>query len=156
MPFLNLLETAMNSFRIAIVGALLAATLGLDACTTMRGSSAMTASLSGASEVPPVAGSGYGSVDVKLNKETNLLSWTVTYAGLSGPATAAHFHGPAIAGANAGVVVPITGNLASPINGTATLTEAQVEALLAGSWYVNVHTVANPGGEVRGQVTLRP
>jgi hypothetical protein len=67
------------------------------------------------------------------------LTWTATYTGLSGPATAAHFHGPAAPGANAGVVLPFP-SAASPIQGTATLTEAQAIDLLAGRWYVNIHT----------------
>jgi len=94
-----------------------------------------------------------GTVEANLNKETNVLSWTVTYSGLSGPATAGHFHGPAIAGQNAGVVIPLDGNLASPIKGTATLTAEQVADLVAGKWYLNLHTAANPKGEIRGQVT---
>ena len=66
--------------------------------------------------------------------------------------TAGHFHGPAPAGANAGVVLPFTGSMASPIEGSATLTQAQVDQLKAGLWYVNLHTAAHPGGELRGQV----
>ena len=70
----------------------------------------------------------------------------------TGPATGAHFHGPAMPGANAAVVVPFTGPIASPITGTATLTDAQIADLSAGRWYINIHTAANPGGEIRGQV----
>ena len=84
--------------------------------------------------------------------DSKKLSWTGTYSGLSGPATAAHFHGPAEAGKNAGVAVPITPNT-SPLAGSATLTDAQAADLQGGRWYVNVHTAANPGGEIRGQLT---
>jgi len=140
-------------------GAMLVATIAVAGCamTPMASNTVnFVATLSGTAEVPPNGSTGTGTLEASLTKDTSVLRWKISYSGLTGPASAAHFHGPAMAGANAGVVVPITGNLASPINGTATLTEAQVEALLAGSWYVNVHTAANPGGEVRGQVTLRP
>jgi hypothetical protein len=73
---------------------------------------------------------------------------------LSGPASAAHFHGPAAPGQNAGVIVPFP-NPESPIRGEATLTEAQAADLLAGRWYVNVHSRAHPGGEIRAQVVAR-
>ena len=76
----------------------------------------------------------------------------MTYSGLSGAATAAHFHGPAAAGANAGPIVPISGSLASPITGNATLTDAQATDLAAGKLYFNIHTDANKGGEIRGQM----
>lgn len=116
---------------------------------------ALTTQLRAANEVPPNASQGSGSVDAVLNKDTNLLRWKVNYSGLSGPATAAHFHGPAPAGANAGVVVPWTGPIMSPMEGSATLTAAQAADLVAGRWYANIHTAANPGGEVRGQMTVR-
>ena len=64
----------------------------------------------------------------------------------------AHFHGPAEPGKNAGVAVPIT-PATSGSEGSATLTDAQTADLLAGKYYVNVHTEANKGGEIRGQVT---
>ena len=149
----------MNHFRTAIYSALIAAVLGLGACSMMQmmsGSSAMTGRLSAASEAPPVPGNASGTLDANLNKRTNMLSWTVTYSGLSGPVTGAHFHGPAMAGQNAGVAVPITGSLASPIKGDATLTAAQVAELMAGRWYLNLHTAVHPNGEIRAQVDSQP
>ena len=82
------------------------------------------ADLKGATEVPPNDSKGTGAVDATYDTTSKKLSWTVTYSGLTGPATAAHFHGPAAANANAPPVVPISGNLASPIKGDVTLTEA--------------------------------
>ena len=110
------------------------------------------ATLDAASEVPPKKSDGKGTMDGTIDTATKALSYTVTYSGLTGAATAAHFHGPAEPGANAGVMVPIAAPLASPIKGTATLTEAQLADFKAGKVYVNVHTAANPGGEIRGQV----
>jgi hypothetical protein len=112
------------------------------------------ANLTGAQEVPAVSTGGSGSLDASFDKGTRKLTYTVTYSGLTGPATAAHFHGPAAPGQNAGVVVPFP-NAANPIRGETTLTEAQAADLLAGRWYVNVHTAAHPGGEIRGQVAAR-
>lgn len=112
----------------------------------------LSGQLSGASEVPANASAGAGSVAATLNKENNELKWTVNYSGLSGPALAGHFHGPAAAGQNAGVALGFKGSVESPIMGQATLTPEQVQDLLAGKWYVNVHTKANPGGELRAQV----
>lgn len=101
---------------------------------------------------PGVASSGKGTATASLDTNTKTLTWTVDYSGLSGPATAAHIHGPADPGANAGIVVPFTGNLASPIKGSTTLTDAQMAQLEAGKWYVNIHTEANKPGEIRGQL----
>ena len=110
------------------------------------------ADLSGASEVPPVTSAGKGAATASLDTATKTLNWTVTYSGLSGPATAGHIHGPAAPGANAGVLVPFTGALVSPIKGSATLTDAQISDLQAGRTYVNLHTADNKGGEIRGQL----
>ena len=116
---------------------------------------AFTTQMRGGNEVPANASTGTGQVDAVLNRDTNLFRWKVSYSGLSGPATAAHFHGPAIVAANAGVVLPWSGQIASPMEGSATLTAAQAADLLAGKWYANIHTAANPGGEIRGQMTPR-
>jgi hypothetical protein len=110
------------------------------------------ASLDGKSEVPATTSSGTGTADIDYDPASKKLSWKVTYSGLSGPATAAHFHGPAEAGKNAGVAVAIPNAGTSPAEGSATLTDAQAADFLAGKYYVNVHTQANPGGEIRGQV----
>ncbi len=110
------------------------------------------ATMSGKSEVPPTSSTGSGDVLATLNTDTKQLSYTMTYMGLTGPATAAHFHGPADAGQNAGVAVPIGNNPPSPSSGTVTLTDAQMKDLEAGKWYANVHTADNKGGEIRGQL----
>lgn len=109
------------------------------------------ASLKASSEVPPTDSKGSGTLSATYNTTTKQLTYSATYSGLSGPATAAHFHGPAAAGANAGVAVPTTVS-PSPIKGTATLTDAQAADLAAGKMYFNIHTAANKGGEIRGQV----
>jgi CHRD domain len=113
----------------------------------------MKATLDGKSEVPPNASPAKGNADIDYDAASKKLSWKLTYSGLSGPATAAHFHGPAEPGKNAGVAVAIPNATSSPAEGSATLTDAQAADLAAGKYYVNIHTAANPGGEIRGQVT---
>ena len=108
--------------------------------------------LSGASEVPPVQSQGSGAAAVNANPATKGVSWSVTYSGLSGPPAAAHIHCGAAAGANAGVAVDLGKNLASPIQGSGTMTDAQMADLQAGKCYVNIHTGNNKGGELRGQL----
>ena len=114
-----------------------------------------TVPLSGAQQVPPVETKGHGLAHLTYNAATRMLSWSVSYSGLSSPVTMAHFHGPAPAGKNAGVVVWISkkgSKVRSPIKGSATLTPAQAQEMMAGDWYVNVHTKKHPAGEIRGQV----
>ena len=111
----------------------------------------MSATLGGGKEVPPNSSSGSGIAAIKLDGD--VLSWVITYSGVTGPVTGAHFHGPAAANANAGVIVPFAGSLGSPITGSQKLTAPQIAGLRSGLWYVNLHTSAFPGGEIRGQVT---
>jgi hypothetical protein len=113
----------------------------------------LKATLKASDSVPPNNSNGTGSLQGSYDTANKQLTYTVTYSGLTGNATAAHFHGPADPGKTAGVVVPVQGGVASPIKGTATLTDAQATDLLAGKWYFNIHTEANKPGEIRGQVT---
>jgi CHRD domain len=116
-------------------------------------SSTFKATLNGASEVPPNTTAGTGEATITLDGDK--ITWNVTFSGLTGPATAAHIHGPAPAGKNAGVMVWLSEKgkpATSPLSGSATLTAAQVSDMTNGQTYVNVHTAANPGGEIRGQL----
>ncbi len=112
----------------------------------------MKATLDGKSQVPPNTTAATGTAELDYDPASRKLSWKLSYSGLSGPATMAHFHGPAEAGKNAGVAVPIPNAGTSPVSGSATLTDAQAADLVAGKYYINIHTAANPGGEIRGQV----
>jgi hypothetical protein len=152
----------INRLSLAAVSvAAAAAVLTISGCGMMKGGSstsnmvALSTQLRAANEVPPNASTGTGSVDAVLNKDTNQLRWKLNYSGLTGPATAGHFHGPAAVGANAGVVLPWPSPITSPGEGSATLTPSQAADLMAGKWYANVHTAAHPGGELRGQMMVR-
>ena len=141
---------------LAVVAAAL--TVALSGCGSMMPPAnmvALTTQLRSANEVPPVATSGGGSVDAAFNKDTMQLRWKVSYSGLTGNATAGHFHGPAGVGVNAGVALGWVNPITSGMQGSATLTAAQAADLMAGRWYANIHTAANPGGELRGQMMVR-
>ncbi|HSW21506.1 MAG TPA: CHRD domain-containing protein [Burkholderiaceae bacterium] len=147
----------MSPFRHA---ALIAGLFAFGACTTAQTTSSNTASLaarlSGASEVPPTPTNAKGNLQATLDKRNRVLNWTLQVSGLSGAPTAAHFHGPAAPGENAGVAAPITITGHPTDSGVVTLTAAQMDDLLAGRWYVNVHTAAHPDGEIRGQMMIGP
>lgn len=111
------------------------------------------AKIDAAQEVPTNDSKGSGTADLMYDTTSKNLTWTITFDGLTGPATVAHFHGPAEPGKTAGVALLIGQKPTSPVKGSATLTDAQAADLMAGRWYVNVHTEANKAGEIRGQVT---
>jgi Cu/Zn superoxide dismutase len=136
------------------VGGMIAAGLAFTAANAAT--TKLKASLTSAQEVPANDSKGKGSAEFTIDSATKEISWKVTFDGLSGDAVAAHIHGPADAGANAGVEVNIGkesgGGLKSPMEGKFTLTDAQLADVMAGKTYVNVHTAANKGGEIRGQI----
>lgn len=129
-----------------------AAAAALIAMPALAAEIKFTATLAAAEEVPPNDSPGTGTLEATFDDVTKVLKWTITYEGLENPATAAHFHGPAAVGETADPVIPIEGDLASPISGEATLTESQAAELTTGMWYFNVHTDEYPDGEIRGQV----
>ena len=117
--------------------------------------------LDGTQTVPqPVETNGTGTADLTYDPATKVLTWNVSFSGLTGPATMAHFHGPAPAGKNAGIEVWIStkGKMEapSPLVGQATLTDAEAADLMAGNLYINIHTAKYPNGEIRGQVVMPP
>jgi CHRD domain len=127
------------------------ATASLGVATAGAETVTLKADLKGSNEVPPNSSPASGTAQATLNTETKVLTWTVTYKDLTGPAVGAHFHGPSEPGKNAGIVLPFK-TVQSPIEGTATLSDTQAADLLAGKWYANIHTAANPGGELRGNM----
>jgi hypothetical protein len=143
----HILRPALTA--LAFAGALAFAVPATAAVTTYK------ATLTSAAEVPPNDSKGTGTVTATFDDATKKLSWKGTYANLSGTATAAHFHGPAEPGKNAGVLIPVFAGATakSPFEGEAVLTDAQASDLAAGRLYFNIHTDKNKGGELRGQVT---
>jgi CHRD domain len=132
---------------ISAVGIALAFTLTPAAAEVVK----YKAALNGPSENPPTTSKGSGSIEADYDSATKTLTWSGTYADLTGPETAAHFHGPAAMGTNAGVMVPVEAK-ASPFKGSAVLTAEQAKAFADGLIYFNVHTAENKGGEIRGQL----
>jgi hypothetical protein len=149
-------EEAMNKparfiGAIALVAGFGIATASLGITAASAETVKLKAELKGSNEVPPNASPASGTAEATLNTETKVLTWTVIFKDLTGPAVGAHFHGPFEPGKNAGIVLPFK-TTQSPIEGTATLSDTQVSDLLAGKWYANIHTQANPGGELRGNM----
>jgi hypothetical protein len=111
------------------------------------------ANLTAAQEVPPTKSTGTGSATAVLDTATHQLTVDMTFSGFSSAVTAAHIHGPAAAGKNAGVLVPLGNAPTSPVHVTAKLTPDQEKELANGMMYVNIHSKNNPGGAIRGQLT---
>jgi CHRD domain len=143
------MKTAKSVFRAVVtVCALTLVSVAAHAATIN-----LKADLKASAEVPPKDSAGTGSLTATLNTDTNLLTYHIEFSGLTGPVAAAHFHGPAAEGANAKPQLPIKETpITSPVDGKATLTAEQAKELVDGKWYFNLHTAANPGGEIRGQV----
>ena len=142
----------MRFIRNTITGITVAVALG--ATPSLAEMMSFKADLKGASEVPPTTSPGTGNLTATYDTSSTKLSWKGNLSGLRGNATAAHVLGPAEPGKNAAVMVPAPGTSTGAFEGTATLTDEQAKALTAGQTYFNVHTAANPNGEIRGQVEV--
>jgi Cu/Zn superoxide dismutase len=139
--------------RLLVSQALLVGAAVVFASSAQAQTKMFHATAAGTQEVPPVTGAGKATGMFTLNTATKELTWSVTYSGLSSDATAAHIHGPAASGANAGVEINLAAaGTKSPIEGKATLTDAQIADLEGGKTYLNIHTANNKGGEIRGQI----
>ena len=140
-----------KSVTLAAAGA-----LALGAASIMPGAAApmtISASLTPSAEVPaPKDAHGKGELTGTYDPATKTLTFSVTYSGLTGPATMAHLHAPAPTGKSADVEIPVKGAVESPIKGEYTLTDVQAKNLTDGMTYFNVHTKENPKGELRGQI----
>ena len=140
----------MIAIRTQFILALTAAGVFAASAPALAEMASYKADLAAASEVPPTTSKATGSVTATYDTASKKLTWKGSYTGLSGDATGAHFHAADV-GKNGDVAVAITPDK-SPFEGSATLTDAQAADLAAGKWYVNVHSKANPDGEIRGQV----
>ena len=112
-------------------------------------------------EVPANKSSASGTADVTYNKDTKMLTYTLNWSGLTGKATMAHIHGTAPRGTNAGVKHDLTNVLKKETSGSFTdsvkidASDIKEDSLLSGFYYFNIHTPANPGGEIRAQIEFK-
>jgi hypothetical protein len=136
-----------------------ASALGLLSAPAAATTWQLSAILDGAQEVPAVVTPATGSATITYDDVTNLLQWTISFQDLVGTTNNAHFHGPAAVGVPAGVRVGIpftAGVTADTLVGSATITDPFEAELLAGLWYINIHSTFKTGGEIRGQVNVVP
>jgi CHRD domain len=146
------LDKAISRRAVMVLAALfsVAGTVGLAQAAPVS----FSVALSGAQQVPPVQTPGSGTADITFDPATRVVTWSITYGGLSSDVTMAHFHRGA-EGKNGPIVIWLTphgGPVSSPITGSTTLTPVQAQNFEAGNWYINVHTRDHPAGEIRGQV----
>jgi hypothetical protein len=120
----------------------------------------IAAYLSGGGEVPANNSPAKGVMEGTFDTDSNTLTWTVTYSGLSSGPIGAHFHGPVsylglTPEENAPIQVATPGDLASPFRGEAKIDNDQAKDLKDGRWYFNLHSKNFPAGEIRGPVIRR-
>jgi hypothetical protein len=140
----------LRLFQILMVAALLFTAVSCKDDDDPDPTIEFAATLSGANEVPPNASTATGSATLTFNENTKMFTVDVTFTGLT--PTAAHIHLGA-AGTPGNVVFGFPPPIASPINYTSVPLDAAQEAdLKAGLYYVNIHTEAYQGGEIRGQL----
>jgi hypothetical protein len=113
--------------------------------------------LNGANEDPPQTTDATGTMNVHYDKGTKILMVTVNWTNLSADPVAAHIHGTAPKGVNAGVKVDFSSDVTTASGNVmkhVTVDEVAIkeDSLLAGFYYFNIHTPQHPGGEIRGQI----
>ena len=133
------------------VVAALAVSMMFAAATAQAEMMKFTTEMTGTAAVPPTDSAATGTAEVTLDTEAKTVTWVYTHTGLSGDMTAAHIHGPATVTEAAPPVIDTT---TETMKGTAPITDAQAAELIAGKYYLNVHTEKFPDGEIRGQLVL--
>ncbi|HMS55306.1 MAG TPA: CHRD domain-containing protein [Fimbriimonadaceae bacterium] len=116
------------------------------------------AHMDGLQEVPPNASPGFGMVTGTVDDATGAVTLIGDYNNMLANVTAAHIHGAAAPGSNAGVILGLThtGGTSGTLTGNGNISLAHVTNMMNGLTYVNVHTSAFPGGEIRGQIAIVP
>lgn len=139
-------------FPALLLGAL--AALSFASPASALGIQVYHVTLNSAEEVPPNGSTGTGPCVVSLNDVTGFVSVSGSFTGLTTSAVAAHIHGPAVPGVNAGVLVGLTATSATSgtISGSGTLSPANITNMLNGLMYLNIHSTMFPGGELRAQI----
>ncbi len=141
--------------RAAIIGALVMGALAAGAPAAGEVLH-FRAVLTGAAETPPNVGRGTGLAEITLDTDSRMLAWRVTYAGLTGPVTGAHFRTPPEPGSALGSTMDFARPLVSPILSSARLNDIEIGDLRAGLWSVNLLTAKYPAGEIRGDLERVP
>lgn len=159
-----------------LTAALLITAFTFSACekrNEVEGTESLNITMSGAQEAPPVTTTATGSIVGTYDKAARVFTYTVQWSGLSGPVAGMHVHGPADPGFNAGILQNIIASgsvsggvtIANPgaaygtsgsISGRLNVDNVKIKEaeLLAGKYYINIHTAANPGGEIRGNLVF--
>lgn len=137
------------------------ASAGIAQADTFTFNTLMTpAQVEPSAQLPPTSSTGSGLATGTYDTTTNIITINLSFSGLISPVTASHLHAPAVPGVGAPVVIGLAGFPLGVTSGSYanvfTLTEAQETNLLAGLFYVNIHTIMFPGGEIRGQIQLQP
>ena len=144
----------MNNKRLAglATGMLMLSVMGAAEASVIS----YSAMLSGSQEATPNLSTGMGSVMGTYDETSGGLTWTLNWSDLMVPATAAHFHiaPPGVAGPVTVTIPSVAGSMSGTVSSSTTITALQAASLLAGNWYVNIHSSQFPAGEIRGQVAI--
>lgn len=143
--------------RAILLGALTGALFAMTAATAASAEILhFRAKLGPPLETPVSQRRAEGLAELTLDTESKLLSWKVSYSGLSGPLIGAHFRAPPEPGSSADATLPMAPPLANPVVSSRRLNDIQIGDLRAGLWSVNLLTAKNPHGEIHGDLERAP
>ena len=146
------MKKTMKNFAFALIGVALMSSLlscendGPDKSDIVK----YQATINSQNTIPKATSSAQGAAVLEYNKATKVLTYNVTYQGLT--PTVGHIHKAEPAWETGPVIIPFSSVATSPITGSATLTQEQENLLSFGNLYINLHSLAYPQGEIRGQI----